>query len=179
MFSTETQQLRTVASHGEGVSFLSLSSPDLKGNYAKNPDGSECEGTTPHRVPCGLPVPPLGRVPPTMHRFIIPCRGSPWILAGNVCCPQRPGLSPWRVETLSFYFTLVSGKRSAGPFGQRGACAFSVLVCCFPSVRAVLFFNGYLAFQKRGKKKEKKTIKKKKVCLVYCEMNCMAYLQYF
>lgn len=99
---------------------------------------------------------------PKMHRFIIPARGVLGFLQ-EMCdggCPQRPGLSPWRVEATSFYFSPVSGKRSAGPFRQRGACAFAVVVGCFPPVRAVLFFNGCLAFQKRGKKKEKKTIKK-------------------
>lgn len=120
-FSADKQQLRTVASRGEGVFFLSLSSPgsspDLKGNYAKNPDGSECEGTTPHRVPCGRPVPPLGRVPPKMHRFIIPARGVLGFFQ-ETCeggCPQRPGLSPWGVEAASFYFSPVSGRGLLAP----------------------------------------------------------------
>lgn len=43
-------------------SILELSC-DLKGNYPKNPHHSECEGTTPQRIPCGGHVLLLGRTP--------------------------------------------------------------------------------------------------------------------
>lgn len=46
-----------------GTFSIPESSCDLKGNYAKNPNSSECEGMSHHRIPSGGHASPLGRAP--------------------------------------------------------------------------------------------------------------------
>lgn len=72
---------------------------------------------------------------PKMHRFIIPARGVLGFLQ-EMCdggCPQRPGLSPWRVEATSFYFFPRVREEVRWPLPS----ARSVCICCscllFPS----------------------------------------------